>query len=171
MFYQWGTSIGIQVGNTGVAETFSNGNININECKLEVGTVATPYSPRTLQEELLLCKRYYQKSYQLDVTPGTVIAGDGIIMTTVLDIATGNGGRWFLGIHVNFPIPMKSAPTAVRLWTTTGTLGSWTVGGADRASIGLGNYSQGFWLGNNTGSPITPTAGEAYGCWDAEAEI
>lgn len=47
--------------------------IDITEAKLEVGSVTTPFSPRTYPEELAMCQRYYQKFTQYEM--GIVICG------------------------------------------------------------------------------------------------
>ena len=39
--------------------------------QLEEGAVATPFENRSVQEELILCKRYYQKSYHFNIDPST----------------------------------------------------------------------------------------------------
>ena len=39
--------------------------------QVEAGTVATPFEFRPPSVELALCQRYYEKSYSLDVNPGT----------------------------------------------------------------------------------------------------
>ena len=49
--------------------------------QFELGTVATPFEHRSIAEELDRCQRYYQKSYSLDVAPGTSGANDGAIST------------------------------------------------------------------------------------------
>lgn len=38
----------------------ANNTVTLKYCKLEIGSVATTYSPRPYAEELLLCQRYYQ---------------------------------------------------------------------------------------------------------------
>jgi len=43
----------------------------ITGIQLEAGETATPFEHRSYAEELALCQRYYQKSYNYDVTPGT----------------------------------------------------------------------------------------------------
>lgn len=46
----------------------------LSQVKLEPGSVATPFISRQFQRELSLCQRYYQKSYNLAVAPGTATA-------------------------------------------------------------------------------------------------
>ena len=41
------------------------------QMKLEIGDKATPFIPPDLTEELIRCQRFYEKSYDLDVVPGT----------------------------------------------------------------------------------------------------
>ena len=43
---------------------------DITGVQLESGTTATDFEHRSFGEELALCQRYYQKSYDYDVTPG-----------------------------------------------------------------------------------------------------
>jgi hypothetical protein len=40
--------------------------------QVEAGSVATPFEQRPIGTELALCQRYYEKSYSIDVAPGTV---------------------------------------------------------------------------------------------------
>ncbi len=44
----------------GSEETYNNNQINLSNVKLEVGSVATSFSPRPYAEELALCQRYYE---------------------------------------------------------------------------------------------------------------
>jgi len=45
--------------------------VDIAQVQVEEGTVATPFEHRPYGTELALCQRYYEKSYNLDVAPGT----------------------------------------------------------------------------------------------------
>jgi len=45
--------------------------IYISEVQLEEGSIATPFEHRPIGTELALCQRYYEKSYNLNVKPGT----------------------------------------------------------------------------------------------------
>jgi hypothetical protein len=50
----------------------ASNDFKLSQVKLEKGTVATPFVARPFSEELALCQRYYEKSYNVDVDPGTV---------------------------------------------------------------------------------------------------
>ncbi len=46
--------------------------LNILNVKLEQGVKATAFSPRLFEEEIALCERYYEKSYNLSLPPGSI---------------------------------------------------------------------------------------------------
>jgi hypothetical protein len=79
----------------------SNATFNITGVQLELGKVATPFEHRSYGEELALCQRYYQKSYDIDS-----FAGDN----------DGNGAIAFIPVstldyvNTNFPISMRASP-------------------------------------------------------------
>ncbi len=47
------------------------GDIDIAQVQVESGTVATPFETRSFGEELLLCQRYYEKSYDINIAQGS----------------------------------------------------------------------------------------------------
>ena len=47
--------------------------------QLEAGSVATPFEQRLFQQELFLCQRYFEKSYEYSIAPGSSSANDGIV--------------------------------------------------------------------------------------------
>jgi len=49
----------------------TDNNFWLTGVQLEAGEVATPFEFRSFGEELLLCERYFQKSYELTTAPGT----------------------------------------------------------------------------------------------------
>ena len=58
-------------GATSVVGTL-NATWYITGAQLEVGSVATPFERRDYGRELMMCQRYYEKSYNISVVPGTV---------------------------------------------------------------------------------------------------
>lgn len=48
-----------------------SGTFDIAQVQLEYGDIATPFEIRSFGEELTLCQRYYEKSYALDLPPGS----------------------------------------------------------------------------------------------------
>jgi hypothetical protein len=83
-----------------LADSTSN-EFYITGVQLELGKVATPFEHRSYGEELALCQRYYQKSYDIDS-----FAGDN----------DGNGAIAFIPVstqdyvNTNFPISMRASP-------------------------------------------------------------
>ena len=112
----------------------------ITGVQLEVGTVATPFEHRSYGQELALCQRYYCKSYNDGVNPGT-------------DTAVGIKGirnyssdpRSDHPTICQFPVTMRAAPS-VTFYEKAGTI--------DRFSTGSASY------GDFTGtSTIASTSG------------
>ena len=144
--------------------TFDIANVQLN-----YGAVAMPFVPASFDNALRSCQRYYEKSYDLAVVQGTANVSAGLWFTNVLAVATSNGARWPIGSHPRFKVRKRIAPT-ITLYTYEGTAGQWATGGGNRATS-YGSDESGFFVGNNTGGSVTPTAGEAYGHWTADAEL
>jgi len=49
-----------------------SGTFDIAQVKLEKGSVATEFEPKTFAEELRDCQRYYEKSYSQGINPGAI---------------------------------------------------------------------------------------------------
>jgi hypothetical protein len=54
-----------------------SGTFDIAQCQVEEGFHATPFEQRPFGTELALCQRYYEKSYPVNITPGTPTAAPG----------------------------------------------------------------------------------------------
>jgi hypothetical protein len=126
--------------------------------QLELGSVATTFSRAggTIQGELAACQRYYQKSYNQSVTPGTAsqTAGAKGFQNTPTAIATGG----VVGAIV-FGIPMRVAPT-VSTWGFAG--GTSRVSNGSGTDLAAGSASAiwigetGFAIQNSSGSSVLP---------------
>lgn len=81
------------------------------------GTQATPFEKRSFGTELLLAQRYAEKTYDLEIAPGssngTTLGQTFIAADTATAIGTGM-----------FKVTKRVAPTVINFYTMTGTLGS-----------------------------------------------
>jgi len=84
----------------------SNRNLDIANVQLEEGSTATPFEFRPISTELSLCQRYYYKTYNLNVVPGTatfVGAAMGVV----------NSGGYPLMSGLTLKTTMRSSPNVV----------------------------------------------------------
>ena len=79
--------------------------VDIAQVQLEVGSVPSLFDFRPYQTELALCQRYYQQSYDIGVSPGTVTTTGAVI--TLPSATTSYAG--FGTIY--FKTYMRSDPT------------------------------------------------------------
>ena len=76
---------------------YESSSVKVEWAKLEVGTKATPFSPRPYAEEIMMCKRYYQRYRDEDDT--CIICTQNYTTTTITN------GR------VNLQVEMRAKPT------------------------------------------------------------
>lgn len=69
-----------------------------------------PLMVRPFDQELLLCRRYWQKSYNYSVAPGTSLSGESDTQLEMFDWGTANASS-IAGGSGKFLPPMRSAPT------------------------------------------------------------
>lgn len=79
------------------ATNVSDVNATIEYAKLEVGSVATPFSPRPYTEELALCQRYYLK---YSPSNSYAMLGTGIVFSSSAIV-----------IGVSLPVTLRTPPT------------------------------------------------------------
>ncbi len=111
----WQTGAYFGTSNQVIATDSTSNNFRITGIQLEAGSVATPFEQRSIQQEIQLCKRYYQKSYDIDVNPATVT-----------DIGTSGLARspsTSYDHSARFQVPMRAAPTITSYSPTTGASG------------------------------------------------
>ncbi len=149
----------------------SSGAVSFRYIKLEVGRLATAWSPRSLQAELALCQRYFAKSHALDTAPangqpGTMTAGHAMLATLLSSQ------------RISFQTPMRTTPAVTLLAGQVGTpvnsrwafnqAGSWIYSSsATAADVDASGFSAELGV---TGA----TAGLSYrlaGGWTASAEL
>lgn len=143
--------------------------LDLGVVQLEVGDEATAFERRLFRAELPLCMRYYQKSYEPTVLPGTVTkAGDTVTRRTISNEAT----TFF---NVRFPVDMRIAPTVVWYNPTTGAADSIRNDSAASNMTVTGTDSQDPTTTKRPGAPTHAANGLVsniiLGQWTADAEL
>jgi hypothetical protein len=129
-------------GATSVVGT-SGATFYITGVQLEEGSTASPFEYRQYGTEVSLCQRYYEKSYNLDVVPGTSGAAGG----------TGFGGSntgtttGFLGTSfVSYKVTKRVAGT-ITGWDNAGAIGK-----ASRYQLGVSGSNNQNWTLSSSGT-------------------
>ena len=145
--YPWPTVTGTYINFTGV--------------QLEKGTVATPFEFRPYATELALCQRYYQKSYDDGVAPGTV----GQSYLQAYFTSTSGGSYSF-----PFPVRMRGTPVLTAYSINNGAAG-YMYGPGPNASYAVSTAAS-QWGGEIYPSVSTYTVPNYYYfAWTASAEL
>jgi hypothetical protein len=141
--------------------------VDIWGVQVEQGTVATPFERRPISAEIALCQRYYEKSYNINVAPGTN-TGEGAYWG---DHTTHGDGTTISPIF--FKVTKRITPSSVTYISVGGTGGVWDYArnGAS-GQLGMTNYSpsqNGLYPYMQPGVAWVPVL--RYGHWIAEAEL
>ena len=117
--------------------TTNDATFEITGVQLEVSDHATDFEHRSFGQELKLCGRYYQKSYNYSTAPATATVTGAIVNTSY-------ASSGFAGFSVQFETRMRADPTVTIYGTSTGTAGKMnadSVEGTGQASyIGEKNF-------------------------------
>lgn len=135
--------------------------------QLEFGAVATPFEFEDIGITIAKCQRYYQKSYQLTVAPGSATT-EGLWYQTT----TSNAVNDFV-FRIEPRVEMRTMPTA-NVWDINGVSGNWsyTRSGVGVTSVPLGlvyHGTSGFCLYGGVGAAYV--ACQAYGFYSLSAEL
>jgi len=142
--------------------TTTNATWQITGVQMELGEQATPFEHRSFADELARCQRYYQKSYNYSVAPGTNTQDGATYTVTQATASYPSAG------HTHFKVEMRAAPT-ITSYDYGGTSGKMNAGGSavtpviqDPAQRGFGNYV------NNTSVGVNSSVAIHY---EADAEL
>jgi hypothetical protein len=138
--------------NSGNAIASTSDQFSLAQVQLEIGEGPSTFKFYNIADELLRCQRYYCKSYNLDVNPGT--------STTVGAMESLVGGPSYAPTNINFPSKMRSTPS-MTLYDSAGNSGAvstQTLGNNQAATAGyIGQHGFGF---INKGGGTNWTAGD-----------
>jgi hypothetical protein len=120
---------------TTAASTFEVTNV-----KLEIAAAASPVRRRPIQQELALCQRYYEKSYDLGTAAGTASARPGQEFFGYWGVST---ATYLLGVR--FKMSKRATSTVTLYSPTTGASGNVDNGAtadvtAAAAQIGINGF-------------------------------
>jgi hypothetical protein len=140
----------------------------ITGVQLEVGSSATGYEYRQYGQELALCQRYYEKTYEITTAPGTPTQFSRWWFNGTND----NGGNGYFPIY--YKVIKRAQPTLI-FYQVGGTAGSWDYNsnatGATTGNCGVSVY------GTGSMTCYTLSAGGAFlgmytcGHWTATSEL
>lgn len=137
--------------------------VNLCGVQLEGGSIATPFEQRTFQQELLLCQRYYEKSYDFSDAPGAVSNNGSVRTFSVINA----GFRQ----NIYFKVAKRSTPTITYYNPITGALGqiAFGWGTVNTANLLYEEIGTSKWTGGtNTTQTTYP---DAYFHWTASSEL
>ena len=160
-----GLQILFTVGALTAGLTWTIGNV-----QLENGTLATSFDWRPYGTEFALCQRYYEKSYDVDVAPGTASAV-GYFRSVVASNSVANTQFYNTAV---FKVPKRATPTGF-VWGYAGAAS--TVGNDSGTSIGAnsGTVSElsttRFNVSNQNGGTLTTTGLNVLFQWAAVSKL
>jgi hypothetical protein len=139
-------------------------NFRLCGVQVEAGSIATPFEQRAFPQELLLCQRYYEKSYDVADPPGAVANNSGNARAFPVTNAA-------FRQNIFFKVPKRALPTITYYNPVSGAAGQIAFGwGASNTTnvlyeeVGTSKWT----AGSNTAQATYP---DAYFHWTANSEI
>ncbi|MEW7857814.1 carbohydrate-binding protein CenC [Pseudomonas chlororaphis] len=144
--------------------------IDLAQVQLEEGAVSTPFEFRSPAEELMLCQRYYEKTFRQDIQPGdTSSSVSGALISIVKQGQTGSSSQPLA--QWSFKIEKRTTPSiALYRISQTGTVGQWRSGNDAVSSGNARPYSvstRGAWV-DNSDVAVVPQTYYIHATADAE---
>lgn len=167
----WGSAEGYGAAGTVNLMATNGATFQLTGMQLESGTVATPFERRDYGRELMMCQRYYEKSFPHGVTPAN--GGSSTTLATVDGSVSGMAqNRIGAGPTTQFKVSKRAIPTMTKYGNSSG---DW-IYALQNSNALVGNANSG--LGRVSESAFTAdqqivdgTAIFVIGHWTASAEL
>jgi hypothetical protein len=160
----WGAGCTAATGSVSIVGT-NGATFYITGVQLERGSNATSFEFRDYGRELIMCQRYFQKTYNTNVAVGTADGAGPAIAR-----ATASSQNFFVELQRFTQVVMRTSPSVIAYSPDTGASGTVRVSGADVSVISINNqgaYSFGYPL-----LASTPSGGNDCRChYSASAEL
>jgi len=88
----------------------------ITGVQLNIGSTAPPFIARPIQHEIALAERYYEKSYDLDVTPGTVTT-TGAVYQPYVSFPNVTAGYNIGSLYIPFRVKKRTSSVSVLVYS------------------------------------------------------
>jgi len=144
----------------------TDNNFFITGVQMEVGSVATPFEHRSFGEELALCQRYYEKTYNTTVAPAT---NTDVGSYNFSGASEGNGN---VIVPIIFSVAKRAAPS-MKGYRTANTADQWDMQKSGSTTVGAITFDR---IGVNTTRAYIVaganwTVAYVYGHWVADSEL
>ena len=159
------TQIGVSFAFTHAGSGTTTNYFEITQVQLCAGDVALPFMPKSYEEELRACQRYYEKSYNYTTIPGTATDTGSFISKSIDTYDLYNN-------IITMAVLKRTTPTITWYNTSTGGSASWR-NRTDSSNLstnanGSSISEKSFWLSQNN----ILTANKNYSFhWTADAEL
>lgn len=162
---------GVKHAATGSVNTLANSadNIYFSQVQITEGGEELPFrrAGKSIAEEFSLCQRYYEKSYEVDIVPGSAVSFAGVKIISV-PVIRGN----FTGVkNEHFKVDKRAIPTTI-IYSFLGSVNTISTydTGANFGAIGLLSVSSsGYGFTQNSGGNM-PVGFYSYH-YAADAEL
>jgi len=155
------TQIGVSFAFTHAGTGTTTNYFEVSQVQLCAGDVALPFMPKSFEEELRACMRYYEKSYNYDDAPGKTNSS-GYLDYYLQAASTGP-----ILLYVAYKVRKRIA-TSPRLYDpTSGTIDKVYKGGSDKAAA-INSYGESCFCG---GTADATSAQELIFQWVCDAEF
>ena len=127
----WLTTVGAKFATSNQVNACDNtaNNFRLAGVQVEVGSIATEFEKISIQKQIELCQRYYEKSYNLPTVPGSAEVG-GIVYLRVGDPTSG-----VMTIYSKYQTPKRALPI-ITLYDTAGNPGKIGYSGVGNNQVG-----------------------------------